>query len=255
MNKVALITGSKTGIGKGIALRLAKDGYDIAINDLKEDGLDEVKKEIEALGVRCEYYVADVSNEEQVNEMFDKLIKDYSRLDVLVNNAGICPIRTMDKVSKENMMRTFDINVVSMMLCANKASMIMIKQGKGKIINAASQSSFRETPITFEYTTTKWAIRGMTRAMAASLAKYNITVNAYCPGTVITPMQEAIAENTAKLMNVSVDDVRKVQTNSVPLGRLQTVEDIAGLVSFLASDDSDNITGQNILVNGGQVMN
>lgn len=253
--KVAFITGAAVGIGKGIALRLAKEGYDIAINDIDAQKLAMTKSEIEALGVICHSYQADVSDETAIKSMFSSLMNDFGRLDVMVNNAGICPIRTMDQVTVDNMKKTFDINVCSMMMCSQLAASIMIKQGSGRIINAASQSSFRETPVTFEYTTTKWAIRGMTRAMAASLAKYNITVNAYCPGTVLTPMQDQIASMTAKVMNASLEEVRAYQEKSIPLGRFQTVEDIAGLVAFLASDDAKNITGQNILVNGGQVMN
>lgn len=253
-HKVALVTGSGAGIGKAIALRLADDGYDIVVNDLKSAG--DTVKEVKAKGVNAIEALADVSNEESVAAMFEKIKKEYGRLDVLVNNAGICPIRTIDEVSAKNMETTFNINVVAMFICAKQAVELMKEQPDGgKIINACSQSGFRETPVTFEYTTTKWSIRGMTKAMAQALKPYGITVNAYCPGTILTPMQDRIAKQTAKEMHVPAFLVRKYQLMSQPLGRFQPASEIAELVAFLASDKSKGIDGQNILCNGGQVMN
>ena len=254
--KVAFVTGSGMGIGKEIALRLADDGFDVVINARHAESLVPVSEAIRSKGVECLIAAGDVSNDDTVHEIFGKIKETFGRLDVLVNNAGICPIRKMDAVSAEEMERTFDINVVSMFLCAKAAAEIMKDQPEGgKIINAASQSSFRETPVTFEYTTTKWSIRGMTKAMADALREYNITVNAYCPGTVLTPMQDKIARESAKEMHVPAWLIRKYQLLSQPLGRFQTNEDIANLVSFLASGRSRGINGQNLLCNGGQVMN
>ncbi len=252
--KVALVTGAGAGIGKSIALRLAEDGFDLVVNDLKDTGttVDEVK----AKGVDCIEALADVSNEEQVAAMYEKVKEHYGRLDVLVNNAGICPIRTIDEVSAKNMEVTYNINVVSMFINAKEAYQIMKDQENGgKIINACSQSGFRETPVTFEYTTTKWSIRGMTKAMAQALAPYGISVNAYCPGTILTPMQDRIAKESAKEMHVPSFVVRQYQKMSQPLGRFQPVEEIADQVAFLASEESNGINGQNLLCNGGQVMN
>lgn len=254
MKKVALVTGAGAGIGKSIALRLAEDGFNLVVNDLKSTG--DTVAEVKARGVDCIEALADVSNEEAVAAMYKKVMDHYGRLDVLVNNAGICPIRTIDEVSAKNMETTYNINVVSMFINAKEAAQIMKEQPEGgKIINACSQSGFRETPVTFEYTTTKWSIRGMTKAMAQSLAKYGISVNAYCPGTILTPMQDRIAKQTSKEMHVPAFAVRKFQKLSQPLGRFQPVEEIADMVAFLASDRSDGINGQNILCNGGQVMN
>lgn len=252
--KVALVTGAGAGIGKAIALRLARDGYDLAVNDLKAP--EETAAEVLALGVDCLAVAADVSDETQVHAMYQQIQEHYGRLDVLVNNAGICPIRTMEMVSVRNMINTYNINVVSMFLNAKEAVAIMKNQPwGGRIINACSQSGFRETPVTFEYTTTKWSIRGMTQAMSQALARYHITVNAYCPGTILTPMQDRIAQQTAKIMNVPVEAVREYQKKSQPLGRFQPVEEIADMVAFLASDEASGINGQDILCNGGQVMN
>lgn len=254
--KVAFVTGSGAGIGKAIALKLAGDGFDIVVNAHRAESLKEVCAEVKANGVDCLIAAGDVSREDAVSDIFARIKEHFGRLDVLVNNAGICPIRKMDKIHAEELRKTFDVNVISMFLCAKEAVEIMKNQPEGgKILNAASQSAFRETPVTFEYTTTKWSIRGMTKAMADALKPYHITVNAYCPGTVITPMQDKIAKETAKEMHAPAWLVRKYQLMSQPLGRFQPAEDIANMVSFLASDRANGINGQNILCNGGQVMN
>ncbi len=256
MKKVAFVTGSGAGIGKELALRLAKEGYAVAINDLDEKAVQQTFEELTSQGVDCFALVGDVADEKIMEANYAKLKEHYGRLDVLVNNAGICPIRKMDEVTPEMMERSYNINVVSMLINAKLAAKIMMEQEEGGcIINACSQSGFRETPVTFEYTTTKWSIRGMTQSMAQTLKPYNIRINAYCPGTVLTPMQDKIAKVTAKEMHVPKWVVRKYQLMSQALGRFQTVEDMADLVAFLASDKAKGITGQNILCNGGQVMN
>ena len=253
-NKVAVVTGAGSGIGREIALQLAKDGFDLTINDIRLDDIQNVAKEVEAFGVKSMIAIADVSNEEQVNKMMDDTFATYGRLDVLVNNAAICPIRSLFDIEPEGMLKTFNVNVVSVLICVKAAAKYMMKQGKGKIINAASQSAFRQVEDFMEYNASKWAVRGFTRSLALYFGKYNITVNAYCPGIVDSDMQKNLMENVSKIKNISIDEYKEAALGIIPLGRFQTAEDIAKLVSYLASDAADNITGQNILVNGGQVM-
>ena len=253
--KVALVTGSGAGIGRSIALRLASDGFSMAVNDIRQENADAVTEEIKAFGVPCLPIVADVANEEQVKAMVERVIAEYGRVDVLVNNAGICPIRPLQQISLQDFERTMRINLCSIFLCSKLVSEHMIRQGGGKIINAASQSAFQQSSLTIEYATSKWAIRGLTRTLAAALAPHNITVNAYCPGKVWSEMQDQITERVCALTGIEPETYKASMLTAIPLGRLQPPEDIAAFVSFLASDGANNITGQNVLINGGQIMN
>ena len=252
--KVAVITGAGSGIGREIALQLAKDGFDLAINDILPDFAQNVAKEVESLGVQSFVAIADVSDETQVNKMMQDVYAKYGRIDVLVNNAGICQPGSLFDIKPEDMLHTYNINVVSILICVKAAAKYMMLQGKGKIINAASQSSFRQVEEFMDYNASKWAVRGFTRSLALFFGKHNITVNAYCPGTVISDMQDKLMEKISEIRNITVDEYQEVAKGLIPLGRFQPAEDIAKLVSFLASDAADNITGQNIMVNGGQVM-
>jgi meso-butanediol dehydrogenase / (S,S)-butanediol dehydrogenase / diacetyl reductase len=252
--KMALVTGAGAGIGRAIALQLARDGFGLAVNDVRAEHAVRVSSEIQDKGFQSIAVAADVSNAAQVNKMVDKVMETYGRIDVLVNNAGICPIRTLFEITAENMLNTFNINVISMLLCTQAVARHMIKQGGGKIINAASQSAFRQSANTLEYGASKWAIRGFTRSLALSLAPHNITVNAYCPGTVYSEMQAKIIEKISASKGITPEEYKARVIKEIPLGRLQPVEDIAAFVSFLASDSANNITGQNMLINGGQVM-
>jgi len=254
VHKVAVVTGAGAGIGREIALQLAKDGFDLTINDIRAEYIQNVTREVEAFGVQCFAVVADVSNEAQVNKMMDDTFAKYGRLDVLVNNAGICPIRSFFDIKPEEMLNVFNVNVVSILICVQAAAKYMIKQGKGKVINAASQSAFRQVEELMAYNASKWAVRGFTRSMALYFGKHNITVNGYCPGIIQSEMQDNLMEKVSEIRNITVDEYKAVTKELIPLGRFQPAEDVAKLVSFLASDAADNITGQNIMLNGGQVM-
>jgi len=252
--RVAVVTGAGAGIGREIALQLARDGFDLTINDIRAEHIQAVGREAEGLGARCLAVAADVTDEVMVGSMMDDTISRYGRIDVLVNNAGFCPISPLFDATPEEMLKTFNINVVSILICVKAAAKYMMKQGKGKIINASSQAAFRQIEEYMAYNASKWAVRGFTRSLALYFGKYNITVNAYCPGIVESEMQDNIIETVSRLKNISIDEHKDAMKANIPLGRFQPAEDIAKLVSFLASDAADNITGQNILINGGQVM-
>jgi len=253
--KVALITGAAAGMGKVIAMRLAKDGFDVAINDINEALLQETCKEIEEFGTRCIALKADVSDTQQVQEMYEKLISAYGRIDVLINNAGICPVGDILEHTPEEFSRCMRINTDALFICSHYAIPHMIKQGGGRIINAASTGSFSQSGLQVAYCTSKWAVRGFTRSMASALAKYNINVNAYAPGATDTPMQNHICEKASKELGVSLEEYKKSKVGKIPIGRWIKEEEIAGLVSYLASDEASAITGQSILIDGGTVMN
>ena len=142
-----------------------------------------------------------------------------------------------------------------MYTCAHYAIPHMIKQGWGRIINAGSTASFTQTPIQLGYCTSKWAIRGLTRNLASALAKYNITVNAYCPGAMDTAMQEHILAEGSKLANMPLDAYTKAKVARIPIGRWIMEEEVASFVSYLASEEAAAITGQSILIDGGTIMN
>lgn len=252
--KVALVTGSAAGIGKAIAKRLAQDGYDLVINDLNDKLLPETEAEIKALGADCLSIKADVSDPAQVKDMFDQLIAKYGRIDALINNAGVAPVYDILDMKPEDFTRAMHINVDSMYTCAYNAIPYMIKQGGGKIVNAASTGGFTQSPKQVAYCTTKWAVRGLTRNLASALAKYNITVNAYAPGATDTPMQASICENASKEMGMTVEEYRKWKVGRVPLGRWMKEEEIAGVVSFLLSEAGDCMTGVNVPITGGYIM-
>jgi len=254
--KVALVTGAGVGIGRAIAVRLAKDGYDLVINDLNEDTLLQTEAAVKAQGGDCLSVKADVSDNGQVKAMFDQLIEQYGRIDVLINNAGICPVCDILDMPPEGFARTMSINVDSVYICSYNAIPYMIKQGGGRIINAASAGAFTQSAKQVAYCTSKWAVRGLTRQLAAALAKYNITVNAYCPGATDTPMQAKICESASKEMGMTVEEYRawKVSPSRVPMGRWIEEDEVAGVVSFVASEAAAGMTGLSIPITAGYIM-
>ncbi|MGJ7064434.1 acetoin reductase [Morganella morganii] len=252
--KVILVTGAAQGIGRGIALRLAKEGADIALVDLKEEGLAKVKKEVEALGRKAATFTADISQRDQVFSVVDKAEKALGGFDVMVNNAGIAQVKAIEDVLPEDMDRIFRINVDGTMWGMQAAAAKFKARGqKGKIINASSIAGHDGFALLGVYSATKFAVRALTQAAAKEFASSGITVNAYCPGIVGTDMWVEIDERFSEITGAPKGETYKKYVDGIALGRAQTPDDVAALVSFLASDDSDYITGQAILTDGGIV--
>lgn len=252
--KVVLVTGAAQGIGRGIALRLARDGADIALVDLKEDKLADVAKDIAALGRKTTTFAADVSKRDEVYAVIDHAEKELGGFDVIVNNAGIAQVKPLSDVTPEDLERIFRINVDGVVWGIQAGAAKFKARGqKGKIINASSIAGHDGFAMLGVYSATKFAVRALTQAAAKEYASAGITVNAYCPGIVGTDMWVEIDERFSELTGTPKGETYKKYVEGIALGRAQTPEDVAALVAFLASDDSDYITGQAILTDGGIV--
>jgi len=252
--KVALVTGAAQGIGRGIALRLARDGFDIALVDLKEDKLDAVRKEVEALGRKASTFSADVSKRDDVYAAIDHAEKALGGFDVIVNNAGIAQVQPIADVTPEEVERIFRINVDGVLWGIQAAAAkFKARNQKGKIINASSIAGHDGFAMLGVYSATKFAVRALTQAAAKEYASAGITVNAYCPGIVGTDMWVEIDERFSEITGAPKGETYKKYVDGIALGRAQTPDDVAALVSFLSSPDSDYITGQAILTDGGIV--
>jgi meso-butanediol dehydrogenase/(S,S)-butanediol dehydrogenase/diacetyl reductase len=252
--KTIVVTGGGQGIGRGIALRLAKDGANIALVDLKADKLETVRQEIEALGVQATTFTADVSQRDEVYAAVAHAEEALGGFDVIVNNAGIAQVKPLSEVVPDDVERIFRINVDGVLWGIQAAAKKFIERGsKGKIINASSIAGHDGFAMLGIYSATKFAVRALTQAAAKEYASHGITVNAYCPGIVGTDMWVEIDERFSELTGAPKGETYKKYVDGIALGRAQTPEDVAALVAFLASDDSDYITGQAILTDGGIV--
>ncbi len=239
--KVAIVTGASKGIGKGCAIRLAQDGYFVVVNYSRSDEsalktLDEIK----ANGGDGIIYKADVSKFEEASKMMKEIAKTYGQIDVLVNNAGIVRDELLLMMTKENLDACYDLNVKGYFYCAQQAALKMLRKKKGVIINMSSVSGKFALPGQSVYSSTKGAVNSMTQTLAKELSPYGIRVNAVAPGFIQTEMLDHIPE-----------DKKEEYLKNIPLHRLGVVEDIAALVSFLASDAASYITGQVITIDGG----
>lgn len=258
----AIVTGASGGIGRGIALRLAKDGFAVIVNDIapKSSAIDEVVSEIKNAGGSAHAFAADVSDQSQVQAMVDEAVKEFGSLDVMVANAGILETSSLLEMTVERWDRTYGINTRGVMLCFQAAAKQFIKQNQhsGRLIGACSVSGYRPSGKAPAYCSSKWAVRGLTQTAALELGQYGITVNSYCPGSVKTDMSKVYAERLAKDQGASAgksEDVYKSSSHRKnALDRELYAEDIAGLVSFFASKDSKNMTGQTIICDGGMSL-
>lgn len=253
-NKVAVVTGSGQGIGRAIALRLAKDGFNVALVDIKSDKITAVAKEIAAIGRQATTITADISQRDEVYAAIDKAEKDLGGFDVMVNNAGIAQVNALADVTQEEVEKIFKINVQGALWGIQAAAKKFIARGqKGKIISASSIAGHEGYAMLGIYSATKFAVRALTQAAAKEYASKGITVNAYCPGVVGTDMWVEIDKRFSETTGAQLGETYKKFVGGIALGRAETPEDVANLVSFLSSPDSDYITGQAILTDGGMV--
>ena len=270
--KVALITGAggERGIGRAIAMRLAKEGADVAVNDITAkpkksatwDGLHSLVKDIRGLGRNAKAFEADISNSHQVDQLIKDTIQEFGHIDILVNNAGSeagpdrVPIIELDE---ETWDKVQSINIKGTFLCCRAVAKELVKQGNGgKIINMSSTQGVKGLSRHGAYSASKFAVRGLTQVLANELGEYGIQVNAICPGMVITEryydIAEAIAPEGVKTEE-HLDEIEKRNISETPLGRVATTDDVAKIAAFLASSESDFQTGMSFLVDGGKNMN
>jgi meso-butanediol dehydrogenase / (S,S)-butanediol dehydrogenase / diacetyl reductase len=252
--KVALITGAGQGIGRGIALRLARDGADIAIVDLKEEKMRAVADEVRALGRRATTFVADVSKRDDVFAAVDHAERELGGFDIMVNNAGIAQIQPLADVTPEQVDKIFGINVQGVLWGIQAAAKkFKARKQRGKIISASSIAGHEGYPLLGIYSATKFAVRALTQAAAKELASDGITVNAYCPGVVGTDMWVEIDRRMSEITGAKIGESYDRFVGGIALGRAETPDDVAAFVSFLAGPDSDYMTGQAPLIDGGLV--
>lgn len=242
---LAVITGSARGIGAAIALRLAKDGFDIALNDISEKSFEnnDIMEHIRANGVKCEKFIADVSNSTQVEIMVKSIKELFGSIDVLVNNAGITRDGLLARMSEENYDLVISVNQKSVFNMMRHVVPVMMKQRSGRIINMSSVAGLHGNAGQFNYSASKAAIIGMTKSAAKELGSRGINVNAIAPGFISTPMTDALT-----------DEQKKAIFDMIAMKRYGSVEEIAGVASFLAGKDSSYVTGQVIEISGGLSM-
>ena len=245
MAKTAIITGSARGIGAAIALRLAKDGYNIALNDISEAMFEnnDIMDKIKALGVECEKYICDVSSHAQCEAMVKSVKERFGTIDCLVNNAGITRDGLMARMSEEQYDLVIAVNQKSVFNMTKFAGNVMMRQRSGKIINLASVAGLYGNPGQINYSASKGAVIAMTKTAAKELGSRGVNVNAVAPGFIKTPMTDKLTE-----------EQRNKMFEQIAMKRYGEVEEIAGVVSFLASDDASYVTGQIIEISGGLMM-
>jgi 3-oxoacyl-[acyl-carrier protein] reductase len=250
--KIALVTGAGRGIGKAIAVGLARSGAAVAINDVNPDACERVAAEIQSAGwhtsrtASAAAFHADVSNKHAVQAMIDGVLNLWGRLDLLVNNAGVEPHASLLTLDEWDWRRTIDVNLTGPFLCSQSAARVMKDTGGGVIVNIASiagrAAGLRDRSA---YVASKTGLIGLTKESARELAALNIRVNAVCPGVITTEMTAHLRQNEAQMSKWLED---------IPQGRLGEPDDVVGLVLFLCSDAAAYITGQAINVDGGKVM-
>lgn len=244
MDKCALITGATRGIGKQIAITLAKQGYNIALNYRKEnEELENTKKEIEEIGVQVLAVKGDVANFEDCENFVKQVIERFGQIDVLVNNAGITKDMLLMRMKKEDFEQVIDTNLVGTFNVTKNVVPYMMKARSGRIINISSVVGISGNAGQTNYSASKAGIIGFTKSLAKEIASRNIFVNAVAPGFIETNMTDVLK-----------DDVKQEIAKNIPLKRMGTAQDVANVVKFLASDDSSYITGQVINVDGGMLM-
>ena len=242
--KTAIVTGARRGIGRAIALALAREGANVVVSDISQEDCQKVVDEIEGLKSRGLAVKCDVSSSDDVDNMVKRTVAEFGRVDILINNAGVLSFKPFLELTDEDWDSTLNVNLKGQFFCARAAGRVMVKNKWGRIINIASISSGGcgiAFPFIAHYTASKGGVMGLTKALALELTPQGINVNAICPGSVDTDIAKGVKES-GQLAQV---------LSRIPKGRLAQPEDIASLAVFLASEESDYISGVAIVIDGG----
>ena len=243
-NKTVLVTGGSRGIGKEIALKFAKQGYDVIINYVSDKtDTEELKKELEANGGKALIVKADVTNPEQIENLVKTAIETFGKIDVLVNNAGITKDNLLMRMSEEEFDKVIEVNLKGTYLMTKAVTKYMMKKRQGSIINLSSVVGVTGNAGQCNYSASKAGIIGFTKSVAKELASRNIRANAIAPGFIATDMTDVLS-----------DEIKETIQNQIPLKRMGNAKEVAELAYFLGSEQSSYITGQVIHVDGGMVM-
>ena len=266
--KIAIVTGSGQGIGRGVASRLAQEGATVVIAEYNQHNADETASLITAAGGTALAYQIDISSVEQIDQMVIDVVERYGRIDILVNNAGLNKPTPLFDLTPELWDPIHQVNERGLFFCLQAVAKQMVaqvpdavkQQGRaqrsyGKIVNFSSVAGRSGRPYDAAYSATKWAVLSITQSAASYLAPYNINVNAVCPGLVPTPMWDNIDKVQGTRQGLPQGEWIRQSIDRIPLKRAASAEDIAAAVSFLCSDDADYITGQALNVDGGIEMN
>ncbi|MGD1972921.1 MAG: glucose 1-dehydrogenase [Desulfobacterales bacterium] len=260
--KIAAVTGAGDGIGRTIALSMAAAGMSVAVSDINISSAEKVAAEISASSGESFSVKLDVTKKTDAEAAVAAVFNRWGRLDVWCNNAGVSTMNRLLDLSEEEWDTNMQVNAKGVFLCSQAVARVMVTQPvdpgqgiRGKIINIASMAGKRgNAPYLSHYVASKFAVVGLTQAMAGELAEHAITVNAVCPGYVRTSMQEREINWEAKLRGLKHEEIERLYVDDTPLSRLQTPDDVAKVVLFLSSSAADFITGESINVNGGAWM-
>ena len=250
----AIVTGAAKGMGAAITTTLAREGADVVLTARDTAALEEVAAEVRAMGRGARVVACDVTDDVQVKAMVGKALEVFEgRIDILVNVAGVTgPIETpVQDIDVADFDYVVTANERGTFLPIKYVAPAMIARREGKIVNIGGTSGLRGYPMRTAYSASKWAVRGITRTVALELGKYNINVNAVCPGIVETPRMQKLCEEKARVRGWTAEEVYDEYVREMVLKRVTTPEDVAGAVLFMASDDSRQITGQHLAVDGG----
>lgn len=250
-DKIAVVTGAARGIGRVIVERLVKEKAKVAVADVNFEAAEKTVIEIGPAAIAVE---VDVSSKNSVERMIAEVEQQLGPIDIFVNNAGVSEILPFLEMDEAMWDKHLDINLKGTFFCSQAVLRSMVKRNSGKIINLSSQSGKKGNSHYEAYCASKFGIIGLTQSMAVEFAPHRININVVCPGVVWTSLWNEMAPQYAAKRNMPVEQVKDYLVNQIPLGRLCTPEDVAGVVAFLASADSDYMTGQAINVTGGLIM-
>ncbi|MFD1318958.1 acetoin reductase [Loigolactobacillus zhaoyuanensis] len=254
--KIAVITGAGQGIGRAIAKILAADGFFVAASDIIMAAAERTVKEIHQQHHHAAAYQTNVIYQHDLEHLVTQVVAEHGHIDVMVNDAGIVKVGPVEQVTDRDVDELMAVNVKGVLFGIQAAAKFMKKQESGgKIINAAGLGAIEGMPLLSAYSASKFAVRGLTQAAAKELAPYHITVNAYSPGVVNSPLWDIINAQTEKLDQAVQQTTLKQFKDRIALNRIEEPADAANLVAFLASERANYITGQTIVVDGGLHMN